>query len=194
MVTSPRRTEEIQTPQPHSPLWICQHPQSKSHFSARRSVLSALDLNAPLCRFLTQTTPPPRPPFTSPSTPASVSLASVPFLRGPPPATHCTQGPCFSGVFSVTLFLFSHLLFLGHKGGSPVAVPPSSIAGFIIHSRSGPFLEDDSSIPASPWLTLTSGGGTPSSTPISQPLKSSPTTQASILPCPQPPLGLGHHL
>ena len=83
---------------------------------------------------------------------------------------------------------------VGHKGGSPVAVPPSSIAGFIIHSRSGPFLEDDSSIPASPWLTLTSGGGTPSSTPISQPLKSSPTTQASILPCPQPPLGLGHHL
>ena len=84
MVTSPRRTEEIQTPQPHSPLWICQHPQSKSHFSARRSVLSALDLNAPLCRFLTQTTPPPPAPFHEPFHTSECLSGLSAFSKGSP--------------------------------------------------------------------------------------------------------------
>ena len=36
---SPRKTDEIQFPQPHSPVRICQCPQSKSHFPAHWSSL-----------------------------------------------------------------------------------------------------------------------------------------------------------
>ena len=164
-LTSPTRTERSRPLSPTALVWICQRPQSKSHFPARRSVLSALDLNAPLCRFLTQT---PAAPFHEPFHISECLSGLRAFSKGSPtPYTLHPRTLLLWSLLSDSVSLLSSPVPRAQRWdpGVPTlpgrTVPPSSTAGSIIHSRSGLFLEDDSLVPASPWLTLTLEGGHP---------------------------------
>lgn len=182
---SPRKTDEIQSPQPHSPVWICQCPQSKAHFPAHWSSLPLIYTTL-YAASSDPALPWPPAPFHDPFHTSKCLYGLGAFPKGSPhPLNVAPKDAVFPVVFSVTLFLFSHPMLLRPKGGAGILWGPQTAcrtvrpSGYptLIHcwthqplaSGSCPFLENDPTTAASSWSTLTSGGH-----PLQHPNLSSP--------------------